>query len=342
VALVATARDAATVEALRERFPDDVVVAQPRSNGRGLQRFLDRLRPCALVLLDDGETLGAATRARVQASTVPIYQWGEHAADPERRAMVDALRRLLPVAINGPTVNPTWHVPSLRDRMAESPAWKSMAPIFMRRRIDDWERLRARLGHPRSVLCLGNGPSSEDPRLAALAHDCLIRVNWRWRDRGFLTEPDIVFVGDAATIYKVPSCIFGLWSATIEHSMLLRHLATRGVSAMEYITLERLSPLAAPGRWPARPSNGALAIVTGAALATERLIIAGMDLFRHPDGRYPGLPDARNEYAPTHHVDTELAIIDSALSDFRGDVVIVSDILREQLHGFRGRMRHAV
>lgn len=341
LALVVTAPDVASVEALRERFPDDVVVAPPHAAARSVERFLDRVQPCALVLLDGGESLGGATLARLRASTLPIHTLDDRVCDREHRALAAALRQLVPVVTSGASVNPTWHVQSLRDRMADSRAWKSMAPIFMRRRIDDWESLRRRLGHPRSVLCLGNGPSSEDPRIAAIAHDCLIRVNWRWRERGFLVEPEIVFVGDAATIYKVPSCIFALWSARVEHSMLLRHLATRGPAAMEYITVERLSPLAAPGRWPARPSNGALAVLTGAALATERLIIAGMDLFRHPDGRYPGLPDARNEYAPTHHIDTELAIIDFALSGFTGDVVILSDILREQLDVFRRRMHRA-
>jgi hypothetical protein len=341
LALVATAPDVATVEALRERFPDDVVVAPPRTAARSVERFLDRLQPCALVLLDGGESLDGATLARVRASTLPIHTFDDNVCDRERRAAAEALRQLVPVTTSGASVNPTWHVRSLRDRVADSRAWKSVAPIFMRRRIDDWQSLRRRLAHPRSVLCLGNGPSSEDSRIASFEHDCLIRVNWRWRERGFLVEPDIVFVGDAATIYKVPSCIFALWSGRVERSMLLRHLATRGPRAMEYITVERLSPLAAAGRWPARPSNGALAVLTGAALATERLIIAGMDLFRHPEGRYPGLPGARNEYAPTHHIDTELAIIDCALSGFAGEVVILSDILREQLDVFRGRMRRA-
>jgi hypothetical protein len=123
--------------------------------------------------------------------------------------------------------------------------------------------------------------------------------------------------------------------------MLLRRLATRGPGAMEYFTVERLSPLAAEGRWPARPSNGALAIVTAAALAPERLLIGGMDLFLHPEGRYPGEPDARNEYSPSHRLATELDIIDLALSQFRGEVVILSGILLDALARHRERARRA-
>jgi hypothetical protein len=175
--------------------------------------------------------------------------------------------------------------------------------------------------------------------LAAIEHDCLIRVNWRWRERGFLVRPDIVFVGDAATIHKAPPCIFGLWNVKLEHAMLLRHLVTHGPIAMEYFTAERLSPLATEQRWPVRPSNGALAIVTAAALAPERLIIGGMDLFRHPDGRYPGEGRSRNEYATAHQLETELAIIDLALRDFRGEVVILSGILRDHLERHRESMR---
>ena len=190
-------------------------------------------------------------------------------------------------------------------------------------------------------MCLGNGPSSEDPRLEDLAHDCLIRINWRWRDRGFLTHPDIVFVGAAATIRKVPPCIFGFWSIRVEYEMLLRHLITRGLEQPEYFTMARLSPIIRDRDWPARPSNGALAVVAGAALQSERLIIAGMDLFLHPNGRYPGDVLARNDYSQAHARDTELAIMSLALRDFGGEVVILSDILRDALQRFREGARDA-
>jgi hypothetical protein len=342
VALVVTAPDAAAVEALRRRFPDDLARAAPSARVGSSGRFLARVRPRALVLLDDGRSLAPATLAQLRA-TLPIVAAGDgtSAAAAAIAALSASLRDLPAVAPAGAPVGPAWQRPTLRDRAGRSRAWHAVAPLLMRRRIDDVEHLRERLAHPRTVLCLGNGPSAEDARLAQFGHDCLIRVNWRWRERGFLDRPDVVFVGDAATIRKAPPCIFGLWSAQLEHAMLLRHLVTRGPVAMEYFTVDRLSPLAAEARWPARPSNGALAIVTAAALAPERLVIGGMDLFRHPAGRYPGAPDARNEYATAHRLDVELVLIDLALRDFRGEVVILSAILRDHLERHREDARRA-
>ncbi len=342
LALVVTAPDAAAVEALRRRFPDDLALAAPCAKAGSVGRFLARVRPCALVLLDDGRGLDPATLARLRASSLPIVAMGDYAgAAAALGALSAALRALPPPVPAGALVGPAWQVPTLRDRVGQSWPWKAVAPLLMLRRIDGWERLRERLSRPRCVLCLGNGPSSEDPRLAAVGYDCLIRVNWRWRERGFLVRPDIVFVGDAATIHKAPPCIFGLWSVKLEHAMLLRHLVTHGPIAMEYFTVERLSPLAAEQRWPVRPSNGALAIVTAAALAPERLIIGGMDLFRHPDGRYPGEGRSRNEYSTAHKLETELALIDLALRDFCGEVVILSRILRDHLERYRESTRRA-
>ena len=48
--------------------------------------------------------------------------------------------------------------------------------------LTDWAALNDRLGRPTTILCLGNGPSSEDPRIPP-EHDCLFRVNWVWRKR---------------------------------------------------------------------------------------------------------------------------------------------------------------
>ena len=36
-------------------------------------------------------------------------------------------------------------------------------------RLESLEDLRRELGQPRTLLCLGNGPSSEDPRLAEVS-----------------------------------------------------------------------------------------------------------------------------------------------------------------------------
>jgi hypothetical protein len=100
---------------------------------------------------------------------------------------------------------------------------------------------------------------------------------------------------------------------------------------MEYITLERMSPIIQEPNWRARPSNGALMVVAGAALQPKRLIIAGIDLFLHPDGRYPGELRAYNQYAQTHLRTVDLAIIHRALKGYQGELILLSDILRDSL-----------
>ena len=100
---------------------------------------------------------------------------------------------------------------------------------------------------------------------------------------------------------------------------------------MEYITLERMSPIIQDPNWCARPSNGALMVVAGAALQPKRLVIAGIDLFLHPDGRYPGDIRSNNQYAQTHRRDVDVAIIHRALQGYHGELIILSDSLRDSL-----------
>src|SRR3546814_318572 len=73
-------------------------------------------------------------------------------------------------------------------------------------RYDDVPALREALGHPDTILCLGNGPSSEDPDVAKVRYDALFRVNSLWLKRGFLTTPDMVFTGSSSTQIGRASC----------------------------------------------------------------------------------------------------------------------------------------
>jgi hypothetical protein len=158
-----------------------------------------------------------------------------------------------------------------------------------------------------------------------------MRVNWRWKGRGFLPDPDVVFVGDAATLHRLSPRVFGLWNIPLEYGMLLRYLVTHGPRRMEYFTMERISSLIRDRCWPARPSNGALMVAAAAALRPDRLTIAGIDLFKHPDGRYPGDTRSLNEYSRVHTRDVDVAIIELALRDFPGELVIFGDTLPRAL-----------
>ena len=308
-----------TLDRLGDKFVDDEVLALPRDSEAVARRYFRRLRPVLIVALSPAGADAAPLLERARSNSVPVV-----AAGPETRVDDGLLRLLLGPAPYEPPVRQAWQLPTWRDRAGRSRLWRSCAPLLSGRRFDDWEALRRRLGEPRSILCLGNGPSSEDPKLAGLGHDCLMRVNWRWKERGFLPDPDVVFVGDAATLHRLSPRVFGLWNIPLEYGMLLRYLVTHGPRRMEYFTMERISPLVRDRSWPARPSNGALMIAAATALRPERLTIAGIDLFKHPEGRYPGDDRSLNEYSRVHTRDVDLAIIDLALRDFPGELVILA------------------
>jgi hypothetical protein len=197
------------------------------------------------------------------------------------------------------------------------------------RRIDTLDALAARLDYPATILCLGNGPSSEDPALVHIEYDCLFRVNWRWRQRGFLTEPHVTFVGDAQTVWQVPSGVFAFRTVAWEGEVLTRQLLRGRVRALEHFTAERDPVLGAELAWQARPSNGVLMVMTAAALQPRRLIVAGLDLYEHAAGRYPGDVWSESTYAQVHDRDVEIAILRRAFSRLKGDVEIMGAPLKQ-------------
>ena len=72
--------------------------------------------------------------------------------------------------------------------------------------------------------------------------------------------------------------------------------------------LERLQPPLFDPSKPIIPTNGALMVAVAAALQPKRLVIAGLDLYRHPEGRYPG-STAIDGYARGHSAACDLAVI---------------------------------
>ncbi len=330
--LVMMSSEPRTRDWLREKFVDDEFLPLPRDSGAVARRYFRRLRPALIVTLGPTDSCPGSLLEKARSNSVPVVAMIPGAPAPDGPGL---LSRLLERAPYEHPVNQAWRVPNWRDRAGQSRFWKSCEPYFSKRRIDDWDTLSLRLGNPQSILCLGNGPSSEDPRLAALDYDCLMRVNWRWKLRGFRTDPDIVFVGDAATLHRLSPRVFGLWNISLEYGMLLRYLVTHGPRRMEYFTMERISPLIRNRSWPARPSNGTLMVAAAAALRPKRLTIAGIDLFRNPEGRYPGDARSLNEYSRVHTRDVDVAIIDLALKDYPGELVIFGDTLRRALADIR-------
>lgn len=218
----------------------------------------------------------------------------------------------------------------LRGRLAASrpgAAWIRRAS----RPIRDFETLRERLGRPRTILCLGNGPSAEDPALRGLAYDALFRVNWRWRTRGFLTAPDVVFTGDPDALQQVPGRIYGFRTLEDEHNALRRAMLRWPPRRVTYFSYASTDGFLNQADYGARPSNGAVMLATAVALRPERLVIAGVDLFSHPDGAYPGDPDTPNAYLPVHDRDAEVRIIARALASYSGETLVFGEALRRRL-----------
>jgi hypothetical protein len=336
VGLVVTSTCRHTDRLLREMFPDDKALPLPAATFA--PHWMRRINVQHLVTLDGGHTLSAGWHRAIAQRRLPVTAVDMTSSDAGASQFA-ALDRVL---LRGPSLPPVaqdWRMPTWRDRLGQSRGWQLASLLVDGGRIDSWDELARALNNPRKILCLGNGPSSEDPRVHAVNHDCLVRVNWRWRERGMLTRPQMVFVGDPATISEVNGAIFGLWNCDLEQGMLLRHLWVRGLRTMRYVTMERLCPVIRDGNWPARPSNGALMVAAAAALHPDELTIAGIDLFASLEGRYPGDPVGTNAYSRVHTRDTDIAVIGAALAGFQGKVTIIGDALRDALDGTSGSAR---
>jgi hypothetical protein len=202
--------------------------------------------------------------------------------------------------------------------------------LFGGRPIASLEALRSRLRAPQTILCLGNGPSSEDRRLAEYTGATLFRVNWIWRERSWMVAPDMVFTADPDLVRLPRQPVVAFPTVAVGRPILQRHLLRAWPPRAGYAFLDAFDPPFADFTQPVIPTNGALMIAVAAALEPNRLVIAGIDLYRHPKGRYPGDSSAAG-YTPEHGPEVDLALIRSALDNCGSQTVILSDNLRDAL-----------
>jgi hypothetical protein len=196
------------------------------------------------------------------------------------------------------------------------------------RHITKLAELKQRLAAPRTIMCLGNGPSCEDPRLDSMSYDALFRVNHSWLNRNVKASPDVVFTGGKPTMRAVSGPLFGLQTPDAESRLMLVRAYNPLLGRTEFFNVNDMAPSLAAFAWGhLRPTNGASMLATAVALNPERLIVAGIDLFQHPDGSYPGDPATPNAYSPGHSRQTELDYIIQLFASFRGEIIIVGDIL---------------
>jgi hypothetical protein len=283
---------------------------------------------CAAELVPTLDGLLTSARRREETGRRARALVLQHQGAAERT--FQAVRSLLPG-----TAKPEWPSSSGRLKRAAKTLAQTMPGqklLSLRaRRLTDLDALRHRLGHPQTILCLGNGPSSEDPELAKLAYDCLFRVNWRWLERGYLTRPAVVFTGDRRSLRRCPPCLFFFQTIAEETSILLNTFWRPAVRQFEYLTAERLPLSLNQWRWAARPTNGAVMVACAVALQPRRLIIAGIDLFQHPAGCYPGETSSPNRYAAVHERTVELDILRRVLSEYRGELMLRGPVLARAL-----------
>jgi len=206
---------------------------------------------------------------------------------------------------------------------------RTRAHLAGMRCIASWEELRSWLGEPETILCLGNGPSSEADVIEEIQFDCLFRVNWIWNERSIHRNPDVVFTADFDAPAAAPIICFP--TREDANRILASYVRGRVGARTAYLVFPELSSLAKGRTWSHRPTNGALMVAAAVLLRPSRLIIAGIDLYRHPDGKYPGATNEPNRYDNIHHRDVDLAVIRAALDQFGGDVNIVSEQLRSAL-----------
>src|SRR3546814_8501573 len=146
----------------------------------------------------------------------------------------------------------------------------------------------------------------------------------------------------SSTLSAVRDASFGVETIRSEARLLVSRLLPPQLVLLRYAAIERLVLfLYEPRLRDVRPTNGAIMLATAVALQPRHLVVAGVDLFNHPAGAYPGDAVTPNAYTAAHEPGTELALLLEALSLYEGDLTILSPALRERWKEFQsGRGGH--
>lgn len=213
-------------------------------------------------------------------------------------------------------------VSMIAQSLVRGPAGGLLSPMV--HRFADSDALCTHLGRPQTIMCLGNGPTCADPRLAGLPHDVLFRVNHQWMEDGYMTGADILFAGVKKSMRAAGSRLIAVASRSKERSLLGVRLLTPWRGRLRYVVVEDIADVGDRLHGHPRPTTGAVMLAAAVALAPRRLIVAGMDMFSNKGGAYPGRPDAVNAYAISHDKDTDAAFIREHLARYDGEIVSLS------------------
>jgi hypothetical protein len=193
------------------------------------------------------------------------------------------------------------------------------------RKLGGFNEIREALGNPGSILCLGNGPSSEDLQLSRKDYDSLFRVNHRWLERGLFTDPDLVFTGASESVVKVGrDIVYGFLNEDKAFPIIRKVSKTVGKLGF-FGAVELGFPI--DEFTPYKPTNGLLMVFAAVNLKPDRLIIAGIDLYQDPRGCYPDESATPNHYTSLHEAPRELDLMLRLLASYDGDLEIVGNKL---------------
>jgi len=337
-----------TAELLRASHPEVMVKRAPLAAAGAPLRMLQRLNPRLVFLLGEGDAAEKAVIDAARGRHIPVVRLHRRGAEAAPEPGVE-----LALSADTDPARVLMHLVPMMQRDLKQRRSEMAGPLhpyrlgiaFLHsslgrsivdrryRRIDGIEALREALGRPKTILCLGNGPSSEDPQVRKIAHDCLFRVNDRWQGRGLLCDPDVVFTGDSGTVASVRGSIFAFQNEAAADRLKLQRFLGLKDPPLRFTIVKGTGTFLDDMALPVVPTNGATMLATAVALAPERLVIAGIDLFLDPRGGYPGDRSTVNAYTPRHERDVEIAIIRRALEVYQGEVTILGDVLADTLAG---------
>lgn len=354
---------------LAQRFPDYPVCALPINNRWLTAAYVRRSNIRAVVMLDDVCPRGdALIRALDERAISLLALTARDGAAAAARPIAAACERYLRVTTTAPARPPdgvtrddTMNVSpqqaaailgeivgrDLKERReargGSSLFWRAVVdncarwPLRSRlRRYRDAPELNAALKRPETILCLGNGPSSEQSELLQERYDALFRVNHKWLARGFLSDPDVVFTGSRPAMTSLKRVIFGLQNEHQARRLAAARVFNPARPATGFFNVGDINPRARDYDWGAlRPTNGATMIAAAVALQPRRLVVAGIDMFQHPDGSYPGDRSTPNAFSPAHTREAELAFLCAMFAEFRGELVIHGEVLAREWARYR-------
>lgn len=288
----------------------------------GGRRYLRRLRTAA-VYLDEGvkapgKLLALAQDCDIRVSDLPV-------ADTDTNAWQHVLSDL--------------DYEMGREREPRQPLkkrfkyylWQQLVlrlnPRGIERLVDIHEVSRA-LGQPQRILCLGNGPSSEDLAEDESAYEAVFRVNDRWLERGLFTRPSVVFTGAADCVSRVGGGpLYGFLNDT-RALPIVRKLRGQVLPLRFFTATDLAFPLREFDQ--RKPTNGLLMLYLAVKLQPAQLTVAGIDLYRDPRGCYPDDNSTPNHYTSVHNPDLEVDTIVQLLRAYSGRLTIVGERLAEE------------